>query len=150
VKETVKVKGSYCMIHKRGKKVLSVQAGENLVMDVGKAQLAALFHTSPGAARSDYMAIGDGDDAVAVAQTDLQGTEHTRVGSTAATDTANEVTLEFNMTAPGAWDVKEAGIFNNAAAGPASGTMFARFLTQVVNMASGDTLQTFWTLQFGG
>jgi hypothetical protein len=145
----MRLRGRYHLIH-RGKNSYHEEAGKNLVMDAGKDQLAVLFHTSPGAARPDYMALGDDASPVDVTHTDLQGNEHDRVGSTTDTDSGNEITLEFDFTATGAWSLREAGIFNNAAAGPASGTMFARFLTTEVTMAVGDTLNIFWTLEFGG
>lgn len=150
MKEAVGLIGKYRLVHRRDGHVLEVQQGRNLVMDIGKAQLAVLFHTSPGATRPGFMALGDGSAAVLASQTDLDGSEHDRQGTSTDTDSNNEVTLEFDFTAGGAWQVREAGIFNNAAAGPASGTMFARFLTQDFAMAVGDTLNVFWTLEFAG
>ncbi|KKL69767.1 hypothetical protein LCGC14_2111640 [marine sediment metagenome] len=142
--------GRYELELVRNGKVIHQAKGQNLVTTLGENYAANRFGTTGLPTAIDWIALGDGTTAAAKSDTDLGGTEHNRTASTSDTTTGNSITFVFAITAGGSITVSEAGLFNNAAAGPASGTMVARFLTQQFNMGVGDVLNVTWQLEFTG
>jgi hypothetical protein len=143
----VKIRGWVRIVH-RGKKgeVLSVRCGSNLVTTAGE-DLYAYIAESAAATRPSHMAIGTGSTAVDKSQTALQGTEKDRVAFASTVRTGNDLAYNatHSNTSGSSWAIKEAGVFNAAAAG----TMAARFLTQTIDVADQESIEITWTLTFG-
>jgi hypothetical protein len=119
---------------------------DNLVVTTGKAYVASALIAAPANAMT-RVAIGTSNSATAVGQTDLQGTELARVVATTSNPTSVTALLSASFGAGvGTGTIEEAGIFNATAAGPASGTMFSRYLTGTFTKGATDTLVISWTL----
>jgi hypothetical protein len=144
----MKIRGWVHIVH-RGRKgeVLSVRSGPNLVTSVGEDLYAAICETT-GSTRPSHMAVGTGVTAVDKSQTALQGTEKDRVAFSSTVRTGNDLAYNatHSNTSGSSWAIKEAGIFNAAAAG----TMLARFLTQTIDVADQESIEITWTVTFGG
>ena len=118
----------------------------NLVVTAGKAFVTSALITAPSAYMT-RVAIGTSSSATAVGQTDLQGTELARVVATTSNPTSVTTLLSASFGAGvGTGTIEEAGIFNATAAGPASGTMFSRYLTGTFTKGALDTLTVSWTI----
>lgn len=119
---------------------------DNLVVTAGKAWVASALITAPSA-HMTRIAIGTSNSATAVGQTDLQGTELARVVATTSNPTSVTTLLSASFGAGvGTGTIEEAGIFNATGAGPASGTMFSRYLTGTFTKGATDTLTVSWTI----
>lgn len=144
--ESMSITSNVKWVLKRKGKVIKSGQGHNIVVDTGKNHAATLWTTSPGPTRLSHSALGGGDAAVTNADVVLDAEiASTRLAHTSEITSNNEVIYEFNYTATDTWLVKEFGLFND----PTAGTMFARFLTQIFTMISGDTLDVTWTIKFG-
>ncbi len=118
----------------------------NLVVTVGKAFVASALITAPSAYMT-RVAIGTSSSATSVGQTDLQGTELARVVATTSNPTSVTTQLIASFGAGvGTGTIEEAGIFNATSAGPASGTMFSRYLTGTFTKGASDTLTITWVI----
>jgi len=147
--KALRIRGWVRAEHWRGGKLLGVREGPNIVVDNGKNLIALRLNddgTAPG-----WMATGDDGTIPGAGDSDLQGSEHDRQAfSPVASISGNEITYQRTFTAGGTISVAEIGIFNNAAAGPASGTMLARWLAApAVDMVLNDTLAVTWVLTMG-
>ena len=146
MQESIPITGNVKWVLKRKGKVIKSGQGNNIVVDTGKNHAATLWTTDPGPTRQSHAALGTGDASVTNADIVLDSEiAATRLAHASAITSNNEVIYTFNFTATDTWLVKEFGLFNDATAG----TMFARFLTQVFTMISGDTLDVTWTIRFG-
>lgn len=149
--DTLKLKGTYRLIHSRGGKVLSDELVDNLVTNAGKAQLALLCGDS-SATPFTYIAVGTSSTAVAVTDTTL-GAEITDSGlqrasatisrtTTTVTNDTYQATKTFSVT--GTKTVQEIGIFNASS----GGTLLSHALSGAKSVESGDELTATYTLKF--
>ena len=126
--------------------IIKEEEGDNLIVTTGKAFVASALITAPSAYMT-RVAIGTSSSATSVGQTDLQGTELARVVATTSNPTSVTTLLSASFGAGvGTGTIEEAGIFNATAAGPASGTMFSRYLTGTYVKGASDTLTISWTI----
>lgn len=129
-------------------KIREVQQGSNLVVDSGKEQIRDIISglsTPPG--RPSHMAVGSNDTIVVTTQTALQ-TETAviaRVAITAVAIGTNSLKYSATITAAGAMEVKEFGIFNAIT----DGIMLARWLPSTVTLEPTETIDVDWTLTYG-
>lgn len=159
IPESLKLRGWFHMVHiGPDGEVKQERYVENLVVSVGKAQVAGFINsavsvTSSGVGAFRFLAIGSATSATAAADTTL-GSEFssnggnrlvasslTRVTTTVTNDTAQFV-LTFTCSA-GTLAVGEAAIFDASSAG----NMLARQPFALINLSSGDSLQTTWKVQ---
>ena len=146
--EKLKLQGEF-QITVRGPdgKLKHFQKGPNLITDVGENLVADLVDFAATPAEPQWVAFGD--SAVAPTKLDtaldseIAGSRNAALLSTVA---ANMLQLDFQITASGAWDLREVGIFNMAV----GGDLFARFLSQAVDLTSGDVVDLTWILTFTG
>jgi len=153
--ESLKLNGHINFVHKNSKnEVVEIRDIKNMVMNVGKAQIA-LLTTSAAAVPFDAIAIGIGSIKESGVYTTLSseittnggqrrsGTNVTisRTQTTVADDTGQWITT---YTFTGGFAVVEAGLFNDGTAG----TMLARQGFAPINVISGDTLQVTWKVAF--
>jgi hypothetical protein len=127
--------------------VQQVEVG-NLVVDVGKNQIADNLLASPTLGTPTHMALGTSNTAPAAGQTALVAEIAPRNALTSKTRSANVVTMVANWAAGEATNsnINEAGLFSAAA----SGNMTARAIFgSAVNKGAGDTLQVTWTITIG-
>ena len=144
--DAIKVTSSVQWVLKRKGKVIGKGGGQNLVVDAGLDYMALLFVTSPGAARISHCALGSSTAVVLPANTALAAEiASSRTADTTSVASGKESIFTFDVTAGATWNVKEFGLFNDGT----TGTMIARFLTQIFTMVNGDTLAVTWTLRFG-
>lgn len=147
MRDELKIQGHWSMKLLRNGLVVVEREGPNLVTALGKQVFASRIVADGSHAAPSHFGVGDGSTPPLDSQTTLQGVEHTRVALGAATRLLN--TISYPATIPWAAamiTVREAGIFNAAAAG----SMVARWLTQEFQMFSGDTLVVTWSLPIGG
>lgn len=128
----------------------------NLVTSAGKAAMASRCNGSGAEAAFTYVAIGIGTGAAVIGDTALGseialGGGGTRVlatldrfQTTVANDTAR---LIANWTFSAGYEITESGVFNAGPPAPA-GTILARQVFSVLNVAPADSLQVTWTFQF--
>jgi hypothetical protein len=155
--ENFKMNGHITFEVIRDGKVIDVREIKNLIVSAGKAAMAGLCIADVSVDAFDAIAIGTGTVAAAAGDTTL-GTEittnggqrrsganvtGTRVTTSVTNDTSQLVTI-FTFT--GSFAITESGIFNHATAG--SGDMLARQVFAPINVASGDSLQMTWRIQF--
>lgn len=150
------LKGKYIFEHIRDGKVIGVREIDNIITQVGIAEVAQLIgtDTTSGATAFDYIAIGTGTVAAAATDTAL-GTELTGVGDgkrAAGTGTVTDpdsvgyndtfqLVVTFNFTTSHA--VTESGVFNAATAG----TLLSRTTFSAINVANNDSLQVTWKIK---
>lgn len=122
----------------------------NLVVTAGKAYIAALLQGAAPAAMT-AMAVGTGTSAPAAGDTDLQseittGLSGTRVSITRTNPTSTVIRYVATWTAGQATNgaITEAGTFNAAAVGPASGTMLDRATFTAIPKGASDSLTITW------
>ncbi len=131
---------------------------DNLVVTTGVNHVADQLDASPAQAKMLYMAIGEtgsGLTAPAPTDTDIENEQFRRaLEATYPLSSGNQVAYRA-IFAPGegvsnpadsTTYIEEAGIFNNAAAGPASGVMLARGLFGPAIKEAGDSLTIDWTI----
>jgi len=138
--------------------VREVREVKNTVVNAGKAQVAGFINsavsvTSSGVGAMRFLAIGSATSATGVADTTmgvefssnggarLVATSLTRVTTSVTNDTAQNV-LTFTCSA-GTLAVGEAAIFDASS----GGNMLSRQPFAVINLTSGDSLQTTWKVQ---
>lgn len=117
--------------------------GHNLIVTVGKTQLAALL-AGTSTTVMGFMAVGSSSTAPALGDTTLVS-ELARVAFSSVTPTSNIVTYIANYNAGvGTGTILEAGLFSAASAG----IMLSRSTSISVVKAAADTLQITWTITF--
>jgi len=150
--ETIKLNGEIYMVLKdKDGKVKDIRNIKNLVVNVGKAQVAGLINGVVTTAFK-YIAIGDGSSSSpgsctspSASDTAL-GHEVTRASATTGRTTTNVSndtatwSATFNFTS--SYSLCEAGIFDASS----SGNLLARQTFSVLNVASGDALTINWKL----
>lgn len=141
--DKIKLRGKLTII-KNGETVTTV---ENLITNVGFAEMSGLLLTDIGGTAFDYIAIGIGTTAAAVTDTTLE-TESMRVSGT-GTQTTTSVTNDtahlectFNITSTLA--ITEAGMLNAAS----SGDLLNHQIFSAVNVVNTDTLIIKWDVGF--
>lgn len=117
--------------------------GPNLIVAVGKAQLAALLAGTSSTVMG-FMAVGSSSTAPTSTDTTLVS-ELARVAFTSTTPVSNVVTYIANYNAGvGTGTIQEAGLFSAIT----SGIMLSRSTSITVTKTAGDTLQITWTITF--
>lgn len=127
------------VVYDKNGNVKDVREFDNLIVDVGKTEVANLIG-GVGGAPFQYIAIGAGTNPPAATDTALQS----EVARQQSTNTVNNnvLTLQatFNFTA--AATITESGIFNAAT----GGVMLARQTFNAINVNAGDSLQVTWQI----
>jgi hypothetical protein len=155
--ENFKMNGHITFEVIRDGEIVETREVKNLIVNAGKAAMAGLCISDVSVDTFDAIAIGTGTDAVDVGDTTLEteittnggqrrsgaNVTGTRVTTSVTNDTAQLVTT-FTFT--GGFAITESGIFNHATAG--SGDLLARQVFAAINVASGDSLQMTWKIQF--
>ena len=124
---------------------------DNLITNVGFAEVAALIGAVAGGAAFDYIAIGTGAVAADVTDTTLNAEISTSGGSRAASSNSQVTTTVTNDTMQaevtynftGVLAIVESGLFNAASAGD----MLSRQVFSVINVANGDSLTVTWKIK---
>jgi hypothetical protein len=148
------VSGRVMGFHLRDGVLQRVISGDNLVTTTGRVLIRDLVKTAAPGTKPSHYAVGDDGTVVTAADTDLAAelTSITRVAlSEIAFADTYALTYYGTITndSGGTETVREFGIFNNAASGPASGDMLARFLCQEFTFENNDEVLMYWVLTFG-
>ena len=150
-REKVGLRGEFLIRQIRDGEVIAQRRFANLIVNAGKAEVAALLGAIAGGAAFTYLAVGTGTVAPAATDTAL-GAEITTGGlarvastNTQVTTTAANDTLQMvgEWTASASHAVTEAGAFNDASAGD----MLCRQTFAVINLVSADKLETTYKVQ---
>ena len=139
----LKVEGNLIIIKTTGDGVEDRIEHKNLVVTVGKTNIAARMAGNTVAVMS-HMAIGTGNTAAVVGDTTLS-TELARVALTVAGGTPSSNTVTYSATYPagtGTGALTEAGIFNASSAG----TMLCRTVFPVINKQAADSIAITWVI----
>ena len=150
-REKVGLRGEFLIRQIRDGEVIAQRRFANLIVDAGKAEVAALLGAVAGGAAFTYLAVGTGTVAPAATDTALgaeittgglarAASTNTRVTTTVANDTLQMVE---EWTASASHAVTEAGAFNAASAGD----MLCRQTFEVINLVSGDKLEVSYKVQ---
>ena len=144
-RDKIKITGSFVLrkIRKKDGKVLLVRRGKNIVTTVGLQEVAELL-ADVVTNTPTHIAIGDGSTDPSVGETVLAGTERDRQTLTKS-QAGSQVTYKSTTLGAGlagSVTIREAGIFNAAAAGD----MYARFLTGDIPMDTDERIEIDWTL----
>ena len=143
----VRLSGSVELRLIRGGRVVKVVRVSNLVVDVGKAEVAKLIG-GLSTASFGYMAVGTGTTPPAGSDTGLEA-EVMRVASTNSSDTVNTPndTIVFTGTFSfsQSYAITEAGIFNAST----GGVMLSRVTFSALNVVAGDQLVLTWKITVG-
>jgi hypothetical protein len=140
--DNIRLKDILIVEHYRNGKKIDERVVENLIVNVGKAQVSGLIG-GVVTGTFGYVALGTGTTAPASTDTALQS-EVVRVSSTNSQVTTNvtndtlQLQATFNFTA--SYAITEAGIFNAST----GGTMLARQTFGAINVASGDSIVITW------
>ena len=131
----------------RDGKIINSQSGKNLVVDTGlEYALERLSQISSLVV--NVMAIGSGSAGVLPTDITLETeTASTRTIASSSQVLLNQLTLVFNMTSPGSSTMREIGVFNTITP---PGILFARFLTQEVDLVNLDVIGLTYILQSTG
>lgn len=151
MQEKIGLTGTIHLVLKdRDGKIKEERVIKNLIVNAGKAEVAALIGAVAGGVAFGYIAIGTGTTAPAAANTTLEAeittgggaraaSVNTQVTTTVTNDTLQAVkTFTFTLS----FAVTESGLFNDATAGD----MLARQTFSVINVANGDTLTVTWKI----
>jgi len=141
--DCLKVLGNLIIIKSTGDGVEDRIEHKNLVVSVGKTNIAARMAGNTAAVMS-HMAIGTGNTAAVVGDTTLE-TELARVALTVAGGTPSSNTVTYSASYPagtGTGALTEAGVFN---ASPA-GTMLCRTVFPVINKQAADSIVITWVI----
>jgi hypothetical protein len=141
--DCLKVQGNLIIIKTTGDGVEDRIEHKNLVVSVGKTNIAARMAGNTAAVMS-HMAIGTGNTAAVVGDTTLE-TELARVALTVAGGTPSSNTVTYSASYPagtGTGALTEAGVFN---ASPA-GTMLCRTVFPVINKQAADSIVITWVI----
>ncbi|MBE3092813.1 MAG: hypothetical protein IMZ51_04045 [Chloroflexi bacterium] len=138
-KEQTTLKGRFHVALVRDDQIIQEVDSWNTVLNLGKAQVAALMLTDVGGTAFDYIAVGTGTAAPNVTQTALVGEKYRNActGSQQQTTVANDtarLTCSIAMTATNT--LSEAGALNSSSAG----VLLARATFSGISVISGDTL----------
>ena len=139
----LKVEGNLIIIKTTGDGVEDRIEHKNLVVSVGKTNIAARLAGNTAAVLS-HMAIGTGNTAAVVGDTTLE-TELARVALTVAGGTPSSNTVTYSASYPagtGTGALTEAGIFNATPAG----TMLCRTVFPVINKQAADSIVITWVI----
>ena len=139
----LKVEGNLIIIKTTGDGVEDRIEHKNLVVSVGKTNIAARMAGNTAAVMS-HMAIGTGNTAAVVGDTTLE-TELARVALTVAGGTPSSNTVTYSASYPagtGTGALTEAGIFNATPAG----TMLCRTVFPVINKQVADSIVITWVI----
>jgi len=140
--EGIRLKGIIKIEHFVNGKKVGEKVVENLVVNVGKAQVSGLIGGVVSGAFG-YIAIGTGTTSPSSSDTALQN-EVMRVASTNTQVTTNvtndtlQMQASFSFTS--SYAITEAGIFNASS----GGVMLARQTFGAINVASGDSIVVTW------
>lgn len=145
--QPVALHGELDILHIRNGQVIDSRHYTNMVMDVGKAEVAGLINGSTSGAFT-YMAIGVGTDPEDHAETGLFSEITTGGGARAAASCTRVTTTYTNDTAQwvktwtfsAGFAVTESGIFDD----PTAGIMLCRKTFGAINVVSADQLQITW------
>ena len=139
----LEVKGNLIIIKTTGDGIEDRVEHKNLVVSVGKTNIAARMAGNTAAVMS-HMAIGTGNTAAVVGDTTL-ATELSRVALTVAGGTPSSNTVTYSASYPagtGTGALTEAGIFNATPAG----TMLCRTVFPVINKQAADSIVITWVI----
>ena len=139
----LEVKGNLIIIKTSGNGVEERVEHKNLVVSVGKTNIAARMAGNTVAVMS-HMAIGTGNTAAVVGDTTL-ATELSRVALTVAGGTPSSNTVTYSASYPagtGTGALTEAGVFN----ANSSGTMLCRTVFPVINKQAADSIAISWVI----
>ncbi|RLG77356.1 MAG: hypothetical protein DRO12_02450 [Thermoprotei archaeon] len=146
VDDKLKLKGELeIRVYDRYGRLKEYRKVENLIVNVGKAQVAGLINgvvTTP----FKYIAIGTGTTSPSAGDTALESEvdrAEATVGRTTTSVTNDTATFDatFNFTA--SYSITEAGIFDASS----GGNMLARHTFSAINVQSGDSLTISWKVQ---
>jgi len=144
MKDSIKIKGVFEIVHKRKGKVIRKETIPNLITNAGLAGQASRLNGSGGQATFRYLALGTGTTSPTVANTALQA-EITDSGlnrslattSRATTNVTNDTAvLTKQFTATGSKAVTELG----ALSASSGGTLLGRQVFSPYNIVPTDTL----------
>lgn len=141
--DTLKIEGNLIILKTAGDGSQERIEHKNLVVSVGKTNIAARMSGNTAAVMS-HMAVGTGNTAAVVADTTLQ-TELARVALTVAGGTPSSNTVTYSAAygaGTGTGALTEAGIFNAASAG----TMLCRTVFPVINKQAADSITITWVI----
>lgn len=128
----------------------------NLVVNAGKTHVRGLMKDKSAITEMSAIGVGTGSSAAAAADVDL-GAEVT----TGLSGTRKSVTRSNSGSFATQYDgtflagectnsaLTEAGIFNNTAVGPSSGTMLCRAVFTAIDKLSTDSLSISWVVTVG-
>lgn len=118
---------------------------KNLVVNAGLEWVKSHVHNvADGTDVMDWTAIGDDNTAPAAGQTQLISQLGTRTDGTYASGATGVCTVTGLHTATAAWGVVEAGLFDAST----TGSMLARVIFSVINLADTDELTVEWTVTY--
>lgn len=145
--QPVALHGELDIVHIRNGVAIDHRHYDNMVMDVGKAEVAGLINGSTSGAFT-YMAIGIGTNAEDHEETALFSEITTGGGARAAASCTRTTTTYTNDTAQwvktwtfsAGFAITESGIFDD----PTAGIMLCRKTFGAINVVSGDQLQITW------
>lgn len=141
--EKTKITGRF-RIFKNGELVVDK---ENLITNVGLAEMSGLLLTDIGGTAFDYIAIGEGVTAANATDTTLE-TESMReagTGTQVTTSVANDTAhLESTFNIITTLAITESGILNAAS----NGDLLNRQTFAAVNVVNTDTLIIKWDIEF--
>jgi hypothetical protein len=139
----LKVEGNLIIIKTSGDGVEERVEHKNLVVSVGKTNIAARMAGNTAAVMS-HMAVGTGNTAAVVGDTTLE-TELSRVALTVAGGTPSSNTVTYSASFPagtGTGALTEAGVFN----ADTSGTLLCRTVFPVINKQAADSIAITWVI----
>jgi len=143
----LKLTGSFDLIAQFPNGRVEHRFGKNLVTSVGESLVAKLIDINGAETAPNYIAFGSGSNNALKSDTQLQSEiASTRELVDSTLQVANTLALTWNITVGSTYTIREMGIFNDAAAG----TIFSRFLTQQLTVASGVVFDIVWTLTISG
>lgn len=142
MKSKVELCGTYKLTLRNPGKPPVTQSGKNRVVTQGLNKIAELMLSAT--TQPEWIAIGDSDAAIDLAQTALQGTEWQRVVGTQGR-TGNAYTLTATITGVIAdRAIEEFGIFSASA----GALLFARFIPSPFTLEVGGVIDLDWQLEF--
>ncbi|MEM0162743.1 MAG: hypothetical protein QXO62_06745 [Thermoproteota archaeon] len=146
IEDKVSIRDITIIKHYRNGKLIEERKVEDLVVAVGKAQIAGLVG-GLATGTASYMAVGTGTTAPSSSDTAL-GSEVLRVqtsNSLVTTNTTNDtLQLQGNFSFTASYAITEMGVFNASS----GGTMFIRNTFGAINVVSGDTITIISKLVF--
>lgn len=142
--EKIHLKGEVTLRHFRNGKLIEERKIPNIIVNVGKAQVAGLINgvvTTP----FQYIAIGTGTTAESATDTALQN-EIARGLATCSRTTTNVTNdtaqLVYTFTFTASYAITESGCFDASS----GGNMLCRKTFSAINVVSGDSLQITWKI----